>query len=173
MRPAPPRLSIAFCESDTEAFLSVLGLARRAPIFESLETGAGRLYRATFADVTQSLGLVIQLVDEAIKCQSAQATINDQAVRSLTRFWSALICYQESLAEPKPRDHCLYHSARLSDYAGCPARSCMVPCQFICTRCLGLFREQGVPPSSSQLIAIAQQAEVEWCPNLRLPSPLG
>jgi hypothetical protein len=162
----PLRLSLVLPESDTEAFLTAIGLARRAPIFETFGTGTERSYRATFTDVAQSLEVVIRLIGEASQCQGAHATIDDREVLSLTRFWSALICYQESLAEPNPLDHCLRQSARVSDVSGCPDRSCVTHCQFICTRCLELTIESGSPPIATQLRAMARRAEVDWCPNL-------
>ena len=162
----PLRLSVAVPESDTEAFLTAIGLARRAPIFETFGTGAERSYRATFTDVIQSLDVVIRLVGELSWCQGAHATINDRKVMSLTRFWSALICYQESLEEQNPLDHCLRQSARVSDVSGCPDRSCVTHCQFICTRCLELAVESGSPPIATQLWAMARRAEMDWCPNL-------
>jgi hypothetical protein len=165
----PLRLSLILPESDTEEFLTAIGLARRAPIFETFGTDAKRSYRATFTDVAQSLDVVIRLVGEASRCQGAHATIDDREVASLPRFWSALICYQESLAEPTPLDHCLRQSARVSDVSGCPNRTCVTHCQFICTRCLDLTSETGSPPIATQLRTMAQRAEVDWCPNLRLP----
>jgi hypothetical protein len=162
----PLRLSVVLPESDTEAFLTAVGLARRAPIFETFGTGADRAYRATFANLAQSLDVAIRLIGEASRCPGARATIGDREVESLTRFWSALICYQESLEERNPLDHCLRQSARVSDVSGCPDRSCVTHCQFICTRCLELTVESGSPPIATQLRAMARQAEVDWCPNL-------
>ena len=162
------RLSVAVPESDTEAFLTAIGLARRAPIFETFGTGAERSYRATFTDVTQSLDVVIRLIGELSRCRGAQATIDDQEIMSLPRFWSALICYQESQAEADPRQHCLRVSARLNHAGGCPDESCVSPCQFLCTRCLGLSPGKRSLSMKTQLKDLARQAEVAWCPNLGL-----
>ena len=40
--------------------------------------------------------------------------------------------------------------------------------RFICSRCVGLARERGGTAMLSQLQEIARQAEVNWCPNLRI-----
>jgi hypothetical protein len=93
--------------------------------------------------------------------------INGRRVENPTKFWTALLCYADSLREPDPRAYCQRKSARLSDVAGCPSATCVSHCQFICTRCLAVTRESGAPPVSVQLRTIALQAEVEWCPNLR------
>lgn len=168
----PLRLSVALLESDTEAFLTAIGLARRAPIFETFGAGPERSYRATFTDMARSLDVVIRLIGEASRCQGAQATIDDQEITSLPRFWSALICYQESLSEADPRKHCLRVSARLNQAGGCPDESCASPCQFLCTRCLGLSPGKGGASIKTQLKELARQAEVAWCPNLGFSEPL-
>jgi hypothetical protein len=162
------RLVVALPESDTEAFLTAIGLARRAPVFETLGTGAERSYRATFPDVIQSLDVAIRLVGEASQCPGARVTIEDREVASLSRFWSALLCYRESLAEPNPPDHCLRFSARLTQFAGCPDQACQSPCQFLCTRCVSLAQDRSGPSILEQLKELAREAEVAWCPNLRL-----
>jgi hypothetical protein len=85
----------------------------------------------------------------------------------LTRFWSALLCYQESLDGLDARSYCASKSAKLSNVAGCPDRTCLSHCQFICTRCLGVERDRGAESVQAQLQELAVQAEVDWCPNLR------
>jgi hypothetical protein len=165
---APLRLSLVLPESDSEAFLTAIGLARRAPIFETFGTGTERSFRATFTDMARSLDVVIRLIGEASRCQGAHATIDEREVASLTRFWSALICYQESLAEPNPHEHCLRFSAKLNQFSGCPDQTCLSPCQFLCTRCLGFVNDQKGRSIRAQLTDLARQAEVDWCPNLGL-----
>lgn len=165
----PLRLSVALPESDTEAFLTAIGLARRAPVFETLGSGTERSFRATFPDAFQALDVVIRLIGEASQCQGVRVTIDEREIASLPRFWSALICYQESLAEPNPHDHCLRFSARLTEFGGCPDQECLSPCQFLCTRCVSLAKEKGGRSIQAQLADLARQAEVDWCPNLTLP----
>jgi hypothetical protein len=168
----PLRLSVTVPESDTEPFLVAMGLARQAPIFETFGAGADRSYRATFTDMTRSLDVVIRLIGEASRCRGGRATIDDQEIASLPRFWSALICYQESLAEADPRKHCLRVSTRLNHAGGCPDESCASPCQFLCTRCLDLSSGKGGTSVKTRLKELARQAEVAWCPNLGLPDRL-
>lgn len=163
-------LSIQITESGDEGFPAALSLARTATTLEIKSDGKGRSYLAVFADLTESLDQVIRLFGELVKISGVQATIDDRRIDSLTQFWSALLCYRESLDEPNPHDHCLRKSVRVSDVSGCPDRTCVTHCQFICTRCLDLAHNTGSPPMAVQLLAIARQAEADWCPNLRLPN---
>lgn len=165
----PLRLSVTLPESDTEAFLTAVGLARRAPVFETLGAGPERSFRATFPDAIQALDVVIRLIGEASQCPGVRVTVGDREIISLPRFWSTLICYQESLAEPNPQEHCLRFSVRLTEFAGCPDQGCQSPCQFLCTRCVSLAKEKGSRSIQAQLAELARQAEVDWCPNLALP----
>ena len=165
------RLSVRIPESDDESFPAALSLLRTAPMFEIRSDGPSRVYLATFPDLVESLGQVIRLVGEFVRIAGVQVAINDQRVHSLIRFWSVLLCYQESLDAPNPQDHCLRKSARVSDVAGCPDRACVSHCQFLCTRCLELTHESGSPPVTTQLLVMAREAEAYWCPNLMLPGP--
>jgi hypothetical protein len=141
-----------------------------APAFDSVQAEDGSPgYVATFADVSQALDLAVWLIGEVINLPGAHATINGRRIRNLNLFWSALLCYRDSLHAPDPAAYCAQLSTRLGDLSGCPDRGCVSHCQFICTRCLGVARETGAPPISTQLRAIAAQAEVDWCPNLTLP----
>ena len=163
------KLVVRIPESATDSFPDVLSLARLAPSFTIEGQGKERSCVAIFTDLPQSLDLAVRLIGEVIKIPGLRVSINARRVMSLTRFWSALICYRESLDEPDPRVYCVRKAARFSDVAGCPDKTCLSHCQFICTRCLGVIREHGTPPIPTQLKAIAVQAEVEWCPNLKLP----
>jgi hypothetical protein len=96
-----------------------------------------------------------------------RATINRREIANLTKFWSALICYRESLWEENPQTHCARQANRVGDEAGCPVRTCHARCPFICARCLQVVREQGAVQVAEQLRQIAERAEVDWCPNLR------
>jgi len=161
-------LSVRIPQPQAEASPAILSLVRAAPIHVEGE-GKAKAYVATFANLPQSLDLAVRLIGEAVNLPDALVTIDGRQVANLTRFWSVLICYRDSLTEPDAEAYCLRRSARVSDVSGCPDRTCLSHCQFICTRCLQLVHESGAPPVSAQLLAIARQAEVDWCPNLRLP----
>lgn len=166
-------LSLSLCipESGEDACLTFLGLARSAPIVSQFEGYGGSVtYVVTIPDLRESLDLAVRLMSEAVKLPGIRVRIADREVVSVTRFWSALMCYAESVREPDPRAYCVRKSARLSGFSGCPDKTCISHCQFICTRCIGVTRERGAPPIATQLREIARQAEVDWCPNLRLPA---
>jgi hypothetical protein len=155
--------------SAEESFPDVLPLARLAPSFTTEGEGEEKIWVAVFIDLPRSLDLAVRLLGEVVNIRGAWASINARRVGSLSKFWTALLCYAESFSEPDARAYCLRKSARLSDLSSCPDDTCVSHCQFICTRCLGVSREQGAPPLGLQLREIARQAEVDWCPNLRLP----
>ncbi|MBM4121228.1 MAG: hypothetical protein FJ249_01370 [Nitrospira sp.] len=163
-------LTVWIPESSAATATLALGLARMAPTFDSVQSEDGtRVYFAAFADISQTLDLAVRLIGEVINIPGVHATINGRHVRNFNLFWSALLCYRDSLREPDPVAYCAQVSTRLGDLSGCPDRGCLSHCQFICTRCLGVVRETGAPPISTQLREIAVQAEVDWCPNLTLP----
>lgn len=164
----PIRVCVVFPESEAEAFSHALVLARKAPILESKGEGKGKTQTAIFPDLTASLAVVVPLIGELTNLRGARVTIDEREVSSLTRFWTALICYQESLAEPNPHEHCLRFSTRLNQFGGCPDQTCLSPCQFLCTRCIGLATGKGGRSLEAQLADLARQAEVDWCPNLGL-----
>lgn len=172
----PVTLSVWIPESGATAFPAARILARLAPAFHVESEGKARAYVATYGDLPEHLGQAVQLIGEVINLPGVRVSINARPVVNLTKFWSALLCYRESLREQDPQAYCRRRAARLSDAGGCPDRACLSHCQFICTRCLQVTHESGAPPVSAQLQAIAVQAEVEWCPNLsllRLPSRPG
>ena len=164
----PIRVCVVIPESEAEAFSQALVLARKAPIWEIKGAGKGKTQTAIFPDLTDSLAVVVPLIGELTNLPGARVTIDEREVSSLTRFWTALICYQESLAEPNPHEHCLRFSARLNQFGGCPDQTCLSPCQFLCTRCIGLTTGKGGRSLEAQLADLARQAEVDWCPNLGL-----
>jgi len=164
----PIRVSVVIPESGAEAFSLALALARKAPILGTKGDGRGKTQTAIFPDLTASLGTVVTLIGEVTNLPGARVSIGEREVASLTRFWSALLCYQESLAEPNPHEHCLRFSARLNQFGGCPDQTCLSPCQFLCTRCIGLTKGKGGRSLEAQLTDLARQAEVDWCPNLGL-----
>lgn len=165
------RLIVWIPESKAEAFPAALGVARLAPAFRPVEgEGPSRAYMAVFGDLPQSLDVAVRLIGELINLPGTRVIMNGRPVANLTKFWSGLICYSESLEERDPQAYCTRKAARLGEASGCPDRACLSHCQFICTRCLQIVRESGAPPVSEQLRAIAVHAEVDWCPNLRLPN---
>jgi hypothetical protein len=127
------------------------------------------VYAAVFPDLSLSFELVERLIEAAAELPEVYVSIDERPVESLTKFLSALRCYRESLTELDPQTYCARQVARVGDAGSCPDRACVSHCQFICMRCLQVVREIGAPPIRSQLKAIAIQAEVEWCPNLRMP----
>lgn len=163
------RLTLQIPQSESETLPFVLSLARSAPMFRSKTESRMPVYMAIFPDLSLSFDLVERLLGAAAELPDVQASINERPVEGLTKFLSALRCYRESLADLDPQAHCARQAARIGDAGSCPDRDCVSHCQFICTRCLQVVREIGAPPIRSQLKAIAIQAEVEWCPNLRMP----
>lgn len=163
------RLVLRIPQSESETLPLVLSLARSAPKFRLETDGRSPAYIAIFPDLSLSFDLVERLIVAASELPDVQSSIDGRPVDGLTKFLNVLRCYRESLAVLDPQAHCASRAARVGDVGGCPDRTCVSPCQFICSRCLGVARELGAPPISVQLREIARQAEVEWCPNLRLP----
>ncbi len=162
------RLALRVPHSKSEALPLVLSLYRSAPMFRTEMEGRTRAYVAVFPDLSLSFDLVERLIEAAAELPDVQVSIDDRPVESLTKFLSVLRCYHESLTELESQAHCARQVARIGDVGSCPDRACVSHCQFICMRCLQVVREIGAPPIRAQLKAIAIQAEVEWCPNLRL-----
>lgn len=169
----PIALTMRFPAAACESAPALLALARRAPQFRASGTDAAASYEAAFSDVTEALDPVIELVGEAQKSSDVTVMVDGRAVSSLTRFWSTLLCYRESLGESDPHHHCLRHSARLNQFSGCPDQTCLSPCQFLCTRCLGVAQGKSGAALVSTLKDLARQAEVDWCPNLRFSDHSG
>ncbi len=163
------RLTLRIPQSESETFPLVLSLARSSPKFQTETEGRTPAYLAIFPDLSQSFDLVERLIGAAAEFPDARASIDERPVEGLTKFLSALRCYRESLAELDPQAYCARQAAKIGDAGSCPDRACVSHCQFICTRCLQVVRDIGAPSIRSQLKAIAIHAEVEWCPNLRLP----
>ena len=163
------RLVLRIPQSESETLPLVLSLARSAPKFRLETDGRPPAYLATFPDLSLSFDLVERLIGAAAELPDVQVLIDGRPVEGLTKFLSALRCYRESLAELDSQAYCARQAAKIGDAGSCPDRTCVFHCQFICTRCLQVVREIGAPSIPSQLKAIAIHAEVEWCPNLRLP----
>ena len=167
------RLSVSIPETKAANFSAARILAQLAPVFEIAGEGEARTFLASYPDLPKDLDLAVRLIGEIISLPNVQATINSRPVASLSKFWSALLCYRDSLGEHDKQAYCARQADRVGEAAGCPAWTCQARCPFICTRCLQVVRREGAPPVSDQLKAIAVLAEVDWCPNLRLPSSLG
>lgn len=163
------RLALRVPHSKSEALPLVLSLYRSAPMFRIETEGWTMAYVAIFPDLSLSFDLVERLIEAAAELPDIQVSIDERPVESLTKFLSVLRCYRESLAELDPLAYCARQAARIGDVGSCPDRACVSHCQFICMRCIQVVRGIGTPPVRDQLKAIAMQAEVEWCPNLRMP----
>ena len=162
-------LVIHIPRSTTELFTHLLPLAKLAPIFSVKGVGEGAVFVAVFPDLPRSIDLGIRLVDEASKVEGPWISVNGRRVMRPTRFWTALLCYRGSLAEAGARAYCAGQARRVADVGGCLERSCLSHCQFISIRCHAVsFDCGGGTIVFAQLQAIAIQAEVDWCPNLRL-----
>jgi hypothetical protein len=131
--------------------------------------GSKRAYVALFPDLSLSFDLVERLIEAAAEIPDIHVSIDDRPVESLTKSLSVLRSHRESVTELDPQAHCARQVARIGDVGSCPDRACVFHCQFICMRCLQVVREIGASPVHAQMKAIAIQAEVEWCPNLRMP----
>ena len=163
------RLALRIPQSESETLPLVLSLARSAPMFRTETEGRMSVSTAIFPELSLSFDLVERLIEAAAELPDVQVLIDERPVESLTKFLSVLRCYRESLTELDLQAHCARQAARISDVGSCPDRACVSHCQFICMRCIQVVREIGAPPVRAQLKAIAIQAEVDWCPNLRMP----
>lgn len=160
-------LTLRIPQSESETLPLALSLARAAPMFQMTD-GGPPAYLVAFPDLSLSFDLAERLIGAAAELPGVQVSIDGQPVEGLTKFLNVLRCYRDSLAVPDPQGHCASRAARVGEAGGCPDRTCVSHCQFICSRCLGVAREPGAPPISVQLREIARQAEVDWCPNLRM-----
>jgi len=162
------RLVLRIPQSKSEALPLVLSLAHSAPMFRTETEGRKSMYTAIFPDLSLSFDLVERLIEAATELPDILVSIDERPVEGLTKFLSVLRCYRGSLAELDSQVYCARQAARVGDVGSCPDRACVSHCQFICMRCLQVVREIGASPIRAQLKAIAIQAEVEWCPNLRM-----
>lgn len=162
------RLVLRIPQSKSEALPLVLSLARSAPTFRTETEGRTSVSTAIFPDLSLSFDLVERLIEAAVELPCVGLSIDDRPVESLTKFLSVLRCYCESLTELDPHVHCAHQVTRIGDVGSCPDRACVSQCQFICMRCIQVVRKIDAPPLRDQIKAIAIQAEVEWCPNLRM-----
>lgn len=157
----------------TEDNSSALSFAQRAPIFTREWTNGEWADVATFPSLPEGLDCALQLIGEAIRLQGARASVNARPVSSLAKLWQRLECYRESLLAPDPARHCAERAALFNTLVGCDAHRCPVPCQFICTPCMGMAQEGTAICPEKRFEVAAASAEIDWCPRLKLPSQAG
>ena len=161
-------LSIAIPEAQAVDAPALLKLIRMAPAWDAEADDLGAEYVAFFDDFPASAEIVARMIEEAWDLRDVHITLESRPVVSRINFYAALRCYQESLKAPDAEVYCLQQAETVGADRGCPERSCLSHCRFICSRCMGLSREYGAPPMGSQLLEMARRAEVDWCPNLRI-----
>jgi hypothetical protein len=162
------RLSIAIPEAQVVEAPALLRLVRMAPACDVEADEAGASYVAFFDDFLQSAEIVARLIEETWDLRGIRITLDERRIVSRINFYVALLCYSESLKAPDTEAYCRQQAAKVGSDAGCPHRSCVTHCQFICSRCVGVSRLHNAPPISAQLREMARHAEVDWCPNLRI-----
>ena len=161
-------LSIAIPEAQVVDAPTLLKLIRMAPACDAESDEQGAEYVAFFDDFPTSVGIVARMIEEAWDLHDIHITLDGRSIVRRINFYAALRCYQESLSAPDAMAYCLQQAETVGADRGCPERSCLSHCRFICSRCVGLSHDQGAPPMSSQLLAVARRAEVDWCPNLHI-----
>jgi hypothetical protein len=161
-------LSIAIPEAQVVDAPRLLKLIRMAPAWDAESDQQGAEYVALFDDFPTSVGIVARMIEEAWDLHDVHITLEGRSVVSRINFYAALRCYQESLSTSDAKAYCLQQAEKVGSDRGCPERSCLSHCRFICSRCVGLSRDQGAPPMSNQLLEVARRAEVDWCPNLHM-----
>lgn len=161
-------LSIAIPEAQAVDAPTLLRLIRMAPACDIGADEQGAEYVALFDDFPKSVEIVARLIEEAWDLRDVHITLEGRPVVSRINFYVALRCYHGSLGAPDAKTYCLEQAAKVGTDGGCPDRSCLSHCRFICSRCVGLSRDRGAPPIASQLLEMARRAEVGWCPNLHI-----
>jgi hypothetical protein len=151
----------------TEESASALGLARRAPTFTIEWVQDQRMAMAIFPSIPEGIDLAVQLVGESIRLPHAWASVNATPFSSLTKLWQRLSCYRDSLAAADALQYCLQKSAHFHALVGCEGHRCPVPCQFICTPCLGMTQDLVLIVPEQRYQAAAKVAEIDWCPRLK------
>ena len=146
-----------------------LSCARQAPSY-TLEWSDGRKFAvAVFSSLPAGVDLAMRLIGEAVRVPGAWASMDARRVSSLAGLWQRLSCYRESLGAEDLLQYCRDKSSQFNHLVGCEEYRCPVPCQFICTPCLHLEREDLPLGSSDRYKLAAELAEIEWCPQLTLP----
>lgn len=153
----------------TEPEPRTLCLAQRAPTFTMEWVNNERVSVAIFASLPTGIDLALQLIGAAIHIEGAWASVNTKPISSLTKLWQRLDCYRGSLATTHSKRYCQEKSAMFNTLVGCDHYLCPVPCQFVCTPCMRMTQEGSGLSGIQRHDVAATLAEVEWCPNLRLP----
>jgi hypothetical protein len=155
----------------TELESNALSLAQRAPTYTMEWVHGERVGVAMFPSLPNKIDLALQVLGESIRIDGAWASVNSKRMSNLTKLWQRLACYQESLAVHDPGDYCRTKSSLFNSLVGCEAPRCPVPCQFICTPCMGMALVGAmIDPEKRFEVAVAL-AEIDWCPGLKLPTP--
>lgn len=162
------RLSIAIPEAQAVEAPALLRLVRMAPACDIGADEQGAEYVAVFEDFPKSAGVVARLIEEAWDLHDVKILLEERPVASRINFYLALRCYHESLSATDVGAYCLQQSSKVGSDGGCPDRSCVSHCQFICSRCVGVSRDRPASPVQVQLMELARHAEVDWCPNLQI-----
>lgn len=162
------RLSIAIPEAQLLEAPAVLQLIRKAQASDMEAHDEGPAYAAYFDDLAQSVDVVAQLIEESRNPQDIHITIEGRPVVDPVMFYHTLCCYRESRDVPDVVAYCAGQAAKTRVAAACPDRACLGRCQFMCSRCPGLVCNRSTQPNLIQLQEVACQAEVDWCPNLRI-----
>jgi hypothetical protein len=163
------RLSIAIPEAQLLEAPAVLQLIRQAQASDMEADDQGPAYVAYFEDLLQSVTIVAQLIEESRDPHRIRITVDERPVLDPVTFYQTLGCYRESLGAPDRAAHCLQRSAKGDADGRCPDRSCGFPCPFICSQCVGVpCHQDAPPPTPARLLELARQADVDWCPNLRM-----
>lgn len=162
------RLTIAIPEAQVVEAPTLLRIVRMAPACDIEAGEQGAAYVAVFEDFPKSVEIVVRLIEEAWDLRDVQITLGARPVVSRINFYVALLCYRGSLGVPDAEAYCFQQAAKVGTDGGCPDRSCLSHCQFMCSRCVGLSRHQGASPMPVQFMDMARAAEVDWCPNLRI-----
>ncbi len=159
-------LSIAIPEAQMVEAPTLLRLVRMAPTYDIGSDEQGAEYVAFFDDFPKSVETVMRLLEEAWDLRDIRIMLEERTVVSRIHFYAALRCYRESLSASDAAAYCRQQASKVGTDGRCPDRLCLSHCRFICARCVGLSRDRGAPPITSQLSELARRAEVDWCPNL-------
>ncbi len=162
------RLSIAIPEAQILAAPAVLRLIRMAQASDMESDDQGPAYVAYFEDLLQSVDVVRQLIEECRDPYGIRITVDERQVTDPVTFYQILLCHRASFRASDPVDYCLQQSAQGDEDGGCPDQSCVSHCPFICSQCVGVRSHRDAPPIPTRFLEMARQADVDWCPNLRI-----
>ena len=150
-----------------------LSLARQTSSFTMAWVDGQKVAIAIFYSLPTGIDLAIQLIDEAVRLSRAWASVNSKRMSSLIKLWQRLVCYRDSLAVYDSACYCREKSALFNTLVGCDAHRCPVPCQFLCTPCMGMAQEGTKIYQEKRFEIAATLAEIDWCPGLKLPTQSG